>query len=361
MANVMTRISLFQSTLPARGATFITALQARTAAFQSTLPARGATFLAAFTFYIISRFQSTLPARGATVLLSFTMTKCENFNPRSPHGERRSRWEQRGAGRRSISIHAPRTGSDPCAGKSRDFPTKFQSTLPARGATACAGRNQHGARHFNPRSPHGERHGLGYTNLEGLKISIHAPRTGSDVALVGTRRTKRRFQSTLPARGATRRRAVRKGGHIISIHAPRTGSDENDARSGASQEQISIHAPRTGSDRGHLRVHRDAGGFQSTLPARGATSDEELDGVCATFQSTLPARGATIARQLVREPLKISIHAPRTGSDEMVHTFACPDCDFNPRSPHGERHARSRRSADLLQHFNPRSPHGERR
>ena len=34
--------------------------------------------------------------------------------------------------------------------------------------------------------------------------------------------------------------------------------------------------------------------------------------------------------------------------------------DFNPRSPHGERHAGTQ-EAIRQQNFNPRSPHGERR
>ena len=55
------------------------------------------------------------------------------FNPRSPHGERRRRACRRAAGR-SISTHAPRTGSDDL---------KLVKRLSHN--------------HFNPRSPHGER------------------------------------------------------------------------------------------------------------------------------------------------------------------------------------------------------------
>ena len=55
----------------------------------------------------------------------------------------------------------------------------------------------------------------------------------------------------------------------------------------------------------------------------------------------------------------ISIHAPRTGSDfaGMLSRRSCNN--FNPRSPHGERLSRSRLH-DFDKHFNPRSPHGER-
>ena len=144
-----------------------------------------------------------------------------------------------------ISIHAPRTGSDyqealdiaterlfqstlPARGatltrqESRNA-TTFQSTLPARGATS-SNRALQTMRHFNPRSPHGERPKHGSTRIPGENISIHAPRTGSDGARP-------------------------EGGHheAISIHAPRTGSDSVSGLRGWSLT-ISIHAPRTGSD-----------------------------------------------------------------------------------------------------------------
>ena len=169
-----------------------------------------------------------------------------------------------------------------------------------------------------------------------------------------------RFQSTLPARGATTCSTPRSGSAIISIHAPRTGSDllsEYNTVTGL----ISIHAPRTGSDLLLLRrfcaifhfnprsphgerlngliigminynfnprsPHGERpdlqcccywqGIFQSTLPARGATRRSRLyKGTCAAFQSTLPARGATKAQRQKGASQWISIHAPRTGSDQ---------------------------------------------
>ena len=56
-----------------------------------------------------------------------------------------------------ISIHAPRVGSDMVQMALEFFLSLFQSTLPVWGATArCSGPTS-GARHFNPRSPCGER------------------------------------------------------------------------------------------------------------------------------------------------------------------------------------------------------------
>ncbi len=56
--------------------------------FQSTLPLRGATGALACVAYSVE-FQSTLPLRGATLVPNLGISR-ENFNPRSPCGERRS-------------------------------------------------------------------------------------------------------------------------------------------------------------------------------------------------------------------------------------------------------------------------------
>ena len=62
----------------------------------------------------------------------------------------------------------------------------------------------------------------------------------------------------------------------ISIHAPRTGSDAQFNFYGQ-QSYISIHAPRTGSDLTRQRV-TPPNAFQSTLPARGATTPTKKSG-----------------------------------------------------------------------------------
>ena len=147
---------------------------------------------------------------------------------------------------------------------------------------------------------------------------------------------------------------------IISIHAPRAGSDRieiKDRKTG----RISIHAPRAGSDTPEVRVMPSRLAFQSTLPVRGATQDDRDIAGAKLFQSTLPVRGATLTRRDIEigrlkfqstlpvrgatlhlfpvpRGLRISIHAPRAGSDLIA--------------AHGQR--------DLVLHFNPRSPCGER-
>ena len=145
------------------------------------------------------------------------------------------------------------------------------------------------------------------------------------------------FQSTLPARGATKWKYV----YTYS-------------------EKISIHAPRTGSDYQPILLIPQMLPFQSTLPARGATNTYGAISYYVIFQSTLPARGATMPLSIIsRQDLQISIHAPRTGSDISYAVPIIPSDYFNPRSPHGERHYLPAEYRELV-NFNPRSPHGER-
>ena len=84
--------------------------------------------------------------------------------------------------------------------------------------------------------------------LEEMAISIHAPREGSDRNPNRPNGGNRRFQSTLPVRGATGGAWRAEFIFNISIHAPREGSDDKDCIL-ATYGGISIHAPREGSDK----------------------------------------------------------------------------------------------------------------
>ena len=216
---------VFQSTLPARGATQCWKSRRPPLLFQSTLPARGATIKATGRAAFSSSFQSTLPARGATLLLGSTAAQGGEFQSTLP---------ARGATRPSalsdrpahISIHAPRTGSDDMLKGWCIMSYTFQSTLPARGAT------------------------------------IKLPNKGRRSA----------FQSTLPARGATANHQNIGGRQSISIHAPRTGSDGAKRHHSGGREHFNPRSPH--GERPIKATGRAAfsSSFQSTLPARGATS-----------------------------------------------------------------------------------------
>ena len=124
-----------------------------------------------------------------------------------------------------ISTHAPRTGSDgqfPL----NVFPLHNFNPRSPHGERRTRRRSQMERKnHFNPRSPHGERHRsrcdtcvaiaisthaprtgsdntcLRLSSVNG--ISTHAPRTGSDVFAQDVEFLDSAFQPTLPARGAT--------------------------------------------------------------------------------------------------------------------------------------------------------------
>ena len=81
---------------------------------------------------------------------------------------------------------------------------------------------------------------------------------------------------------------------------------------------ISIHAPREGGDAIGCLMALVISIFQSTPPARGATTKPPKSLLKLLFQSTPPARGATKRISRVLQPDKISIHAPREGGDSKL-------------------------------------------
>ena len=147
-----------------------------------------------------------------------------------------------------------------------------------------------------------------------MGISIHAPRTGSDAMFLLLTGNLLKFQSTLPARGATIHPMQLDARPHISIHAPRTGSDL--ARTACTRHQyISIHAPRTGSDRHMFPSIAAICDFNPRSP-----HGERLYGYLGTIPVYIsihaPRTGSDRRRaKIIAVILPISIHAPRTGSD----------------------------------------------
>ena len=209
---------------------------------------------------------------------------------------------------------------------------------------------------FNPRSPRGERRiFLGRKWAPG-RISIHAPREGSDKSGRNICTGRSRFQSTLPARGATRVHcALWVWRRKISIHAPREGSDAVRWALRPAAGQISIHAPREGSDLEFVAVKQVREDFNPRSP-RGERPGRPLFRIRTgnfnprsprgerrnvwiasnrprTFQSTLPARGATGRSAVVLLAIRISIHAPREGSDGYLSVQSMQQEKFQSTLP----------------------------
>ena len=146
------------------------------------------------------------------------------------------------------------------------------------------------------------------------RISIHAPREGGDSVPGLFISSKGTFQSTPPARGATKQSISH--GFLVGI---------------------SIHAPREGGDTSSMPDTSTENLFQSTPPARGATRSAYPHSIPALFQSTPPARGATEIVLYYWQKESISIHAPREGGDCRDGFAPILNLDFNPRPPRGGR------------------------
>ena len=303
---------LFLSTLPARGATRSSWTVTSLLPFLSTLPARGATIRTASPFRWMTYFYPRSPRGERQLFRARRGAGGSDFYPRSPRGERpfnppetRSNFiflstlPARGATSgisapercRTISIHAPREGSDEELVSGLHDAVLFLSTLPARGATPIMLTSSRRMENFYPRSPRGERLGTDQKPFQQGNFYPRSPR-GERQRQPSNSYSDSVFLSTLPARGATLDSIKRYAKIIISIHAPREGSDAalpvkpiasrvflstlpaRGATSGvvalASRRVISIHAPREGSDK-KIFYDRDICEFLSTLPARGAT------------------------------------------------------------------------------------------
>ena len=165
------------------------------------------------------------PREGCDVITKFRRSLERDFNPRTPRGVRREVLDN------GVVVHGnsnPRTprGVRPRRKGLHWITDRFQSTHPARGATAGSWPTTSPNANFNPRTPRGVRRpGAGRLHHQ-MPISIHAPRegcdgigvpAGHDPLLHFNPRTPRGvrlgpqmiltrppvFQSTHPARGAT--------------------------------------------------------------------------------------------------------------------------------------------------------------
>ena len=153
-------------------------------------------------------FQSTLPARGATAHSGKFRGAPEDFNPRSPHGER-----------------------------------------PPPPATTTVENA-----YFNPRSPHGERQRQQGLFRAGGDFNPRSPHGERQLRRTNGGRWKP-FQSTLPARGATQSARNTASVRRISIHAPRTGSDAQSAAEGLADPQFQSTLPARGATKMTKRNH----------------------------------------------------------------------------------------------------------
>ena len=191
----------------------------------------------------------------------------QNFNPRSPYGERRSKAT---TGTVSVGDFNPRS------------PYGERLTKPTRQARL---------QHFNPRSPYGER-------LRQLAQKSPPTKFQSTLPLRGATQTvcqpgqQAQFQSTLPLRGATKLRSnggLKRG---ISIHAPLTGSDFSTGLEAVCDAYFNPRSPY-GERLLCVASTWSALNFNPRSPYGERLAFLFLYHFLTRFQSTLPLRGAT--------------------------------------------------------------------
>ena len=149
---------------------------------------------------------------------------------------------------------------------------------------------------------------------ESGRISIHAPRMGSDDCPLDAILISMRFQSTLPGWGATLRRC----NPLCRARDfnPRSPDGERPNRATDNSQRSIFQSTLPGWGATAVRVHHGAVDvFQSTLPGWGATTRPPTIIRRTRFQSTLPGWGATYMFTIPCVIHEISIHAPRMGSD----------------------------------------------
>ena len=303
------------------------------------------------------------PRTGSDLFGLKQMQACQrDFNPRSPHGERLAHT--------AFFHHAP----------------IFQPTLPARGATAFWGRMLPFSRHISTHAPRtgsdATGHAVFFPKLG--DISTHAPRTGSDA---DTRRNGEYAVGDFNPRSPHgERQSSTSRIYLLYYFNPRSPHGERPAVVGGSncfQNDFNPRSPHGERLTVSIWKPKTSKKFQPTLPARGATSPCPLRRQCRKFQPTLPARGATPMRVMA---LPVPIFQPtlpaRGATWNATIRVPLPVNYFNPRSPHGERpvmadfHSFDSRFQPTLpargatsdrackgnsgMDFNPRSPHGER-
>ena len=236
---------------------------------------------------------------------------------------------------------------------------------------------------FEPVSIHAPREGSDQAVLchaASVPISIHAPREGSDLLIEFSRGKKLLFQSTLPVRGATYGKSKQVARCGFQSTLPVRGATDAlhvNLRRAEFQSTLPVRGATLA-----LVFTTSTPGFQSTLPVRRATEKIRKARTVELFQSTLPVRGATGRFSGLHPACSISIHAPREGSGLLYFLLNIATLQFKSTRPGGRatRWARAAGVRAVFQstlpargatrwrqspggcppHFNPRSPRGER-
>ena len=126
------------------------------------------------------------------------------------------------------------------------------------------------------------------------------------------------------------------------------------------RNEISIHTPREGSDSPSISEIARFCDFNPHSPRGERLVSRRPLLLSGGFQSTLPARGATGIWILNRKADNISIHTPREGSDRSTRRSLWVTWKFQSTLPARGATLPTKAQERFYTHFNPHSPRGER-
>ena len=186
-------------------------------------------------------FQPTLPVRGATRGRPRIGARTR-ISTHAPRAGSDPNYTQKPGANPSISTHAPRAGSD-APRTWRPSPESISTHAPRAGSDAGQKPPYRSIRHFNPRSPCGER-----LQLVSLNYNINEnfnPRSPCGERQVWNTSfiSGSRFQPTLPVRGATRHRPGATRGFPFQPTLPVRGATRQRRRTMSLNENFNPRSP----------------------------------------------------------------------------------------------------------------------
>ncbi len=149
--------------------------------------------------------------------------------------------------------------------------------------------------------------------------------------------------------------------HCVSIHAPRAGGDLLHFAVSRGMDSVSIHAPRAGGDPGQLSGWVKYLTFQSTPPARGATTGEPIEASGHWRFNPRPPRGGRpiVTRSSLPLPLCFNPRPPRGGRPSVARMLITRPW-FQSTPPARGATSKASTTPRVSRCFNPRPPRGGR-
>ena len=271
--------------------------------FQSTLPLRGATSTIGSGVSGLVQFQSTLPLRGATWSVPCRPSSWCNFNPHSPCGERQ-KIPHRPLRLHYFNPHSP-CGERPTGWGAYRIRHEFQSTLPC-GERRGEHERQAGIFQFQSTLLAGSDRAR-TDRWSRQRISIHTPLRGATSGLIRARNADGiSIHTPCGERRAVYRQTAPKPTEFQSTLLAGSDSPSQDSISDQREFQSTLLA---GSDIAALRnadfqvisIHTPCG--ERPMPAAGRSPR-------FLFQSTLPCGERRPARSRRTSAAGNSIHTP---------------------------------------------------